>query len=232
MHMRYIYCHPLFDERKCAHRFSFQLKEAFKADDLTLERFDYRGTGEAEGEFADVSLSSLREDVAQYTRCQETCLVGVRFGASLALDYCTRDLGAVRNLVLLEPIINGAEYIDYLYRKQRVKDLMTGKVSAKLRDKGYENLEGYKTSINFIKQVKNFSLVTTAKDCSANNSVSIVQISNRSKINPQISGLAKLLENSTRQVVVENVKLPIFWERIPDTDYAELTRKVSGWCRG
>lgn len=230
--MRYIYCHPLFDERKCAHRFSFQLKQAFTSDGSILERFDYRGTGEAEGEFADVSLESLREDIAQYTGGREACLIGVRFGASLAFDYCIHRLGPVRNLVLLEPIIDGAEYVDYLYHKQHIKDLMTGGFAAKLRDKGYENLEGYKTSIDFIEQVRKFSLVAMAKDCSVKNFVSIVQISNRPEINSRTNALANLLEDSAEQVLVETVKLPVFWERIPDTDYAELTRKVLEWCLG
>lgn len=229
--MRYIYCHPLFDERKCAHRFSFQLKNAFQAAGLTLERFDYRGTGEALGEFADVSLETLREDVASQVGGDEVCLVGLRFGASLAFDYCAGGAGPVRNLVLLEPIVDGAEYVDYLYRKQRIKDLMTGKDFAELQDKGYVNFEGYKTSIKFIEQIKNFHQVKMAREYAVENSIFIVQISKRSKFAPKIASLTKLLESSARQVFVENAEVPMFWERIPSTDYTELTGKVLGWCR-
>lgn len=228
--MRYIYCHPLFDERKCAHRFSFQLKETFRANGLTLERFDYRGTGEAEGEFADVSMDTLRQDIAQFVSGRKACLVGVRFGASLAFDYCSRRLTPVRNLVLVEPIIDGAEYVDYLYRKQHVKDLMTGRPSCSVCDDGFKNLEGYKTSINFVEQLKNFSLIAMAKDFSVENPVSIFQISNLSKPNPKIASLAKSLRDGNRKVLVESVKSTVFWERVPDTHYFELTQKIMDRC--
>jgi hypothetical protein len=135
-------------------------------------------------------------------------------------------------LVLLEPITNGAEYVDYLYRKQHIKDLMTSKSVSELRDKGYVNLEGYKTNVRFIEQIESLNFVEMAREHTVGSSVFIVQISNRSKIDPEIASLAKLLESSARRVLVENVELPMFWERVPSTDYAELTRKVLEWCRG
>lgn len=232
MFMHYIYCHPLFDERKCAHRFSFQLKNTFEAAGLTLERFDYRGTGEAEGQFADVSLETLREDIAKQTSGEQVCLIGLRFGASLAFDYCVHGSGQVSSLVLLEPVIDGARYVEYLYRRQHIKDLMTGKVSAEQGDRGYANLEGYKTSIRFTEQIKEVSLIEMARRYRMRNSVYIVQISNGLKISSEITSLAKLVECSARQVVVENIELPMFWERIPDTDCTKLTEKVLRWCCG
>ena len=65
--MRYIYCHPLFDERKCAHRFSYRLAKAFERKALKLERFDYRGTGEAAGRFSDITMASLQNDLKEKT---------------------------------------------------------------------------------------------------------------------------------------------------------------------
>ena len=229
--MRYIYCHPLFDERKCAHRFSYQLSQTFRAADLILERFDYRGTGEAKGEFADISIETLREDVEGVVSGERVCLIGVRFGASLAFDYCSRCLVPVRNLILVEPIIDGCDYVDYLCRKQHVKDLMTNKSSFLLYDDGFKNIEGYKTSISFLEQLKSFSLTAESEGFSVENSVSIIQISNQSKVNPRIIALAKLLEGGNRQVFVEKMKLPLFWERIPDTDYTKLTEKIRDRCR-
>ncbi|MCX5638226.1 MAG: hypothetical protein NTX52_11130 [Planctomycetota bacterium] len=228
--MRYVYCHPLFDERKCAHRFSYQLKNTFQKVGLTLERFDYHGTGEAAGEFADVSLQSLLEDIVTQVGSSEVCLIGLRFSASLAFDFCARGSGQVRNLILLEPIIDGAQYLDYLYRKQHIKDLMTGKYSCELQEKDYVNLEGYKTSIKFTEQIKNFHLLEIAREYPVKSSIYIVQISNQSKVDPKITDMAELLKTSAKQVLVDSVRLPIFWERIPATNYTELTQKVLRWC--
>jgi pimeloyl-ACP methyl ester carboxylesterase len=230
--MRYLYCHPLFDERKCSHRFSFQLKNTFESAGLTLERFDYRGTGEAEGEFADVSLESLRRDVESRAAGDRLCIVGLRFGASLAFDYCVRIGAQVKALVLLAPVIDGAEYVDHLYRKQRIKDVMTGQSLAALRDEGYDNLEGYKTGVKFIEQIKSLNLSQMAGDYALQNSVLIARISNRSGAEAIIAGFAESLKGSAKRVVVEDLVMPMFWERIPNADYGELTRKVLQFCCG
>ncbi len=229
--MRYVYCYPLFDERKCAHRFSFQLKAAFEAAALTLERFDYRGTGEAPGDFAEVSLQSLREDVARHIDRDPVCLVGLRFGATLAFDYCTQALAPVGTLVLLEPVIDGAEYVDYLRRKQRIKNVMTASHSlAELADDDYENMEGYKTSVRFIEQIARCNLTEAADKYAMKNSVYIVQISNGSKVRPELVRFADSLQASAGRVLVESVRTSLFWERIPHADYSQLTQKVVGWC--
>ena len=230
--MRYIYCHPLFDEMKCAYRFSYQLKKTFEANGLLLERFDYRGTGEAQGDFKDVSLETLRDDLSGHINGQQVTLIGVRFGASLAFDYCVGKSQQVKNLVLLEPIVDGAEYADYLYRKQQIKDMMSYNSSGGLKNDGFKNLEGYKTSLKFIEQIKRFNLFKTAGKYTANNFIFIGQISGTSKVNPQVKNWAKLLVQKAKHISIENIDLPIFWERIPCFDYSKLTQKVSGWCYG
>ncbi|MHC4388175.1 MAG: serine aminopeptidase domain-containing protein, partial [Planctomycetota bacterium] len=156
--MRYVYCHPLFEERKCSCRFAFQLANVFEAEGLNLEMFDYRGTAESPGEFADVSLETLREDIAEKVGSDRVCLIGVRLGASLALDYGFRNGQLIQTVVLVAPIVVGSEYVDYLYRKQHIKDVLTGRSTAELGDVGYENFEGYKTSVEFIEQIRRFSL--------------------------------------------------------------------------
>jgi pimeloyl-ACP methyl ester carboxylesterase len=228
--MRYLYCHPLFDERKCAHRFSYQLKNTFEAAGLHLERFDYRGAGEAPGDFCDISLDSLLADTAQQVGTEQVCLIGLRFGASLALDYCARGGTGVRTLVLLEPVVDGAEYVDYLRRRQHIKDMLTGKAPDALKEEGYENIEGYKTSWKFLEEIGRFNLVKEAQHRVPENNVFIVQVSNGSRVGPDIARLAEVLQRSAKKLSVENEKLPVFWERIPSTDYSKLTAKILRWC--
>lgn len=228
--MRYVYCHPLFDERKCAYRFSYQSRNAFESAGLNLERFDYRGTGEAEGEFENVSIETLHEDLERQINGDEVSLIGLRFGATLALEYCSRNPESVRNLVLLEPVIDGAAYVDYLHRKQHIKDLMTGKSALELQDNVYINIEGYKTKRHFIKQIESLDLTEMLPIKAINTSVLIVQIPKQSQIKPEITHLAELLTNSTKQIYIENIDTPTFWERIPISDYSKLTKKVLRWC--
>lgn len=228
--MRYVYCHPLFDERKCAHRFSYQLKNTFESAGLNLERFDYRGTGEAEGNFENTSLETLYEDTAKHINGDEVSLIALRFGAAVALEFCARNPEVVSNLVLLEPVINGAGYIDHLYRKQHIKDLMTGKSSKQSQDNGFVNIEGYKTNRRLIEQIENLDLLKTVPKNAVKTSVLIVQIPKQSQTRPEITRLAEQLTDPTKQIYIENIDLPAFWERIPIADYSRLTKKILRWC--
>ena len=230
--MKYIYCHPLFDERKCAHRFSYRLKKALEEKGLVLQRFDYCGTGEAPGEFADVSLQSLRADIVRQTEGDQVCLIGLRFGASLVLDYCVGGPGPAKTVVLIEPVVDGKTYVQYLRRKQRIKNLMTRSSGREFQDDGYENIEGYKTSAKFISQLENINLLDLAGAYSCANSVFIAGISNRQKVDPGLATLANSLQGKAQHVSVENFVLPIFWERIGPADCTELTTAIARWCCG
>lgn len=229
--MRYIYCHPLFDERKCAHRFSHQLNQDFEKNCLQLERFDYRGTGEAEGRFCDVTMDSLRGDLQRIIRDDRVFLIGTRFGAAIAFDLCCQSELSVHTLILIEPIINGQSYTEYLFRKQRLKDMMTGNSSETKDDNGFYNIEGYKTSSVFIEQIKQVQLMKSAEKIKPGTTIYIVQISTPSKINTEYDHFAKYLKKIGVETLFEVFNLPVFWERIPNSNYSAGTEKIVEWCR-
>jgi hypothetical protein len=229
--MKYIYCHPLFDERKCSHRFSYYLEKVFREHGLILNRFDYRGTGEADGEFSDVTLETLRNDLAnQIDHEGEIGLIGVRFGASMAFDYCCREPQKVKKLILIEPIIHGSDYIDYLFRKQHIKDLLTGLPSKPLSTEGFCNIEGYKTNTRLLTQIRALSLTQIAKDCTVADWIRIVQISKHSKINSESTEFVEHLQKAEQTIFVEHLNSNPFWERIPLVDYTQAATKIWGWC--
>jgi len=229
--MRYVYCHPLFDERKCAHRFSYELAKTFERNNLQLERFDYRGTGEADGQFCDVTKDRLQADIQAIINSDQACLVGTRFGATVAFDCCCLSESAVQTLVLIEPIVNGQGYAEYLFRKQHLKNMMTGNQSEFAEEDAFCNLEGYKTSNLFIEQIKQIQLVETAEKIQSGTIVYIIQTSASSKIKSEYALLADYLKKSGIQTFIEIFNLPVFWERIPDGDYSVVTKKIVEWCR-
>lgn len=227
--MRYIYCHPLFDERKCGHRFSYQLSEVFKKNDLELERFDYSGTGEAKGEFSNVTFDSLINDLRMMAGDSRSCLIGTRLGASVALEYCRLNEANVHCLVLIEPVVNGQRYVDYLLRKQHLKDMMTGNRNKSLEEYGYINIEGYKTNIRFIDQIKPLKLLK-AKNIKADK-ILIAQVTSSRNVCREYKTLAENNKNRGLVVLTKTFDVPIFWERIPETDYCNLNRKIMEFCR-
>ncbi len=228
--MRYIYCHPLFDERKCAHRFSYQLSRAFEKDNLQLERFDYHGTGESDGEFYDVTMDSLRNDLQRIVGGDRVCLIGTRFGATIAFDFCCQSESDVHALILIEPVVNGQSYAEYLFRKQRLKDMMTGNASESAYQDGFCNLEGYKTNNIFIEQIGQLHLNEAANRIKVD-AVFLIQISASSRINSEYDLLAEHLKKNGMRTCVEVFNLPVFWERIPDGVYSIVTEKIVEWCQ-
>lgn len=228
--MRYIYCHPLFDERKCAHRFSYQLSCAFKKNNLKLERFDYQGTGEAAGKFCDITTDTLRADLKKIINNDHACIIAARLAAAIAFDFCSQNKSNIQTLILIEPIINGQTYTEYLRRKQHLKDIMTGNSSEFSQEKNFQNLEGYKTSNAFIEQIKQIQLIKTAEKIKASVKIHFVQISTSSRINAEYKLLTKHLKKNGIQARTETFNLPPFWERIPDTNYSPLTEKIAEWC--
>ena len=228
--MRYIYCHPLFDERKCAHRFSYRLSKAFEKNNLRLERFDYHGTGESDGEFYDVTVNSLRNDLQRIVGGDRVCLIGTRFGATIAFDFCCQSESDVHALILIAPVVNGQSYAEYLFRKQRLKDMMTGNASESVHQDGFCNLEGYKTNSAFIEQVRQLHLNKAANRIKVD-TVFVIQISASSRIDSEYDLLAEHLKKSGTQACVEVFTLPVFWERIPDGDYSIVTEKIVEWCQ-
>ncbi len=229
--IRYVYPHPLFDERKCAYRFCYLLSEAFFLAGLVLERFDYHGTGEAPGDFSEVSIGSLREDVTEYIGGDNVCLIGTRFGGGLCLDYYLGNPCNVKRIVLISPIVDGSAYVNYLRRKQQIKDLMTGPVNAPSVKAAYENIEGYKTSSRFIDELVGFNPLSLTERFTSSAKAYIIHIQNQTTDVKERDGLLAFLGSSSGETVVIDKKMPSFWERICFSDYTSLTETVLGCCR-
>ena len=229
--IRYVYLHPLFDERKCAYRFCYLLSQAFCLAGLVLERFDYHGTGEAPGDFSEVSIGSLREDVTEYIGGDKVYLIGTRFGGGLCLDYNLRNPCNVKRIVLISPIVDGSAYVNYFRRKQQIKDLMTGPVNTSSGKAAYENIEGYKTSSRFIDELIRFNPLSLTDRFTSSAKAYIIHIQNHTTVAKERDCLVAFLGPSSRETIVINKKMPSFWERICFSDYTSLTDTVLGCCR-
>lgn len=93
-------------------------------------RFDYRGTGDSAGRTEDGDPSAWIDDVRaaaaelkDIAGVRAVSLVGMRLGASIAALACAGGL-AVRELVLWEPVVNGARYLAELDVVDRRRNLL------------------------------------------------------------------------------------------------------------
>lgn len=116
-------CYPIAGEYMRAHRAFRQLTNLLTRSGAHVMRFDYFATGDSAGDPGDMSVARWTEDIGTAVQeLQELCqadrvaLVGLRFGATLALLAGEQD-AAVEHVVLWDPIVDGASYVEELEAK-------------------------------------------------------------------------------------------------------------------
>jgi uncharacterized protein len=115
---------PLGHESIRVHRMYRVLADRLARAGLTALRFDPYGTGDSGGSDSDLTLSGWSEDVSVAhqelrRRAPEVSIswVGCRLGASVAFQTAHRVANPPSHLVLWDPIINGADYLQLLREK-------------------------------------------------------------------------------------------------------------------
>lgn len=127
-----VMCHPLFEERKSAQRVMVEAARAFASNGIAVLRFDYRGCGDSTGPFDAFGCADWSADIAtavrfltDQTAAKPLGLLGLRLGASLALEAAAENPGLARFLVLWEPILNGRRHLDQELRRKLVNEMVT-----------------------------------------------------------------------------------------------------------
>ena len=89
---------------------------------LPTMRFDYYGTGDSYGESNEIALSVWQEnallaieELKSMAGCSQIYLVGLRLGAAIAANVSAMR-SDVKRLVLWDPVIQGAAYIEEIKR--------------------------------------------------------------------------------------------------------------------
>jgi pimeloyl-ACP methyl ester carboxylesterase len=119
-------CSPFGQEAIRAHRFYRVLADRLAGHGFDVLRFDYFGTGDSGGDDEDFDLAGavadtrfLCEWVRQRLHPARVSLMGLRLGADIAMLASARTGGAVAELILIEPVIDGAAYVERLRQVQR-----------------------------------------------------------------------------------------------------------------
>ena len=216
---------PFAEEKKCAHRVMAEVATALAEDGVTVLRFDYRGTGDSEGEFEDVTLEDWREDLraaVAWARAElaptTLGLVGVRLGATLAAEMA----GAVGadGLTLLAPILDGRAYWEENFRRQLIKARITegeGASAEDLRraaDEETFDLGGWVVTRRMREQIEALKLpiASTVEQCR------VVDVSARTTPSPAMAALAA----SYARGEVVALRMEPFWQRIGLIDATPL----------
>jgi len=118
-------CAPPGPESDRTHRALRQLAQRLAADGAHVLRFDWTGTGDSAGDFAEVRADDWRTDAVDAlaellarSGQRRATVIGLRLGATLALDA----LGAhpaVATIIAWEPVLDGAEQLRQWSTAQR-----------------------------------------------------------------------------------------------------------------
>jgi pimeloyl-ACP methyl ester carboxylesterase len=113
-------CYPGVQEYSSAHWAFRRLAVMVAREGYHVLRFDWSGTGDSWGETADGQVETWLSDIdaaVQEVRdasgAKSVSIVGMRLGAAIASMACSRSVDA-DDLVLWEPVVSGAEYIEEL----------------------------------------------------------------------------------------------------------------------
>lgn len=119
----WVFCHPFAEEKLWAQRVYVSFARTLAAQGAWVMRFDAMGNGDSEGQFSAASVNTMLADIDCAIRYLEGVsgisqgigLLGLRFGATLAALAAER-APKVGTLVLWEPIVDGAKYMQEMLR--------------------------------------------------------------------------------------------------------------------
>ncbi|MDT8391062.1 MAG: alpha/beta fold hydrolase [Lentisphaeria bacterium] len=224
-------CPPLFEERKTAALPLTQLARALTAQGVAALRFDYRGTGDSSGDFAEYALTDWLTDTQTARHWLTTqfpgppvIVFGLRFGAVPALN--TRQTGD--RLLLWEPVIAGEDYLLGELRKKLMKEMLTfgaaradrDALVAELTAGRTVDLDGYPLTA---RQFQEIAAVNLAADSAglALAAADTFAIGPSGRASAPLAALAEALK-ACGPVTTHTYKMQAFWNQIGQIDCSEL----------
>jgi uncharacterized protein len=135
-----VLCYPWGPEYIYAHRSMRQLAQKLSLSGRHTMRFDYFGTGDSAGEEWETDLAGWESDVMSAIEAvkdiagvPKVALIGLRVGANIATNVALQSPTEVEALVLWDPIMSGAEYVQSLQATPQARSALASS-SQMLRD--------------------------------------------------------------------------------------------------
>lgn len=220
----FLFCHPFGEEKLWTHLIYVNFARELAHRGYPVLRFDYMGNGDSDGNFKDSSVETnlsdihcalqvLREKVGSSSWLG---LIGLRFGATLAALAAENESG-INRLVLWEPIVNGAQYMQELLRinltsqmaiYKEIRENREALVQA-MKEGQTANVDGYEITWEMFEQVSSINLLDRLKQAQPN--CLIVQISPRQQeFKKDLSLLNSRYQNGHALITMEEP----FWKEI------------------
>ncbi len=133
-----VFLHPLGVERNTCDTVSVNVARSLASAGVASLRFDYSGTGDSEGDFRDITSSTLFSDVtAAISELKSSIgvdsvgLFGMHFGGMVAGLYAEQEESRIDHLMLCAPVISFSDFVNKaLMLSISQQAIMFGKVIA------------------------------------------------------------------------------------------------------
>ena len=236
-------CHAFGEEKLWSHRVFVNLAREAANRGIAVFRFDFRGHGDSAGHSEDYSVDSYLRDIGdaadmfrrKFDDLDDVGLIGLRLGGTLAQLWASQN-GLIKQLVLWEPILDGAKYMQELLRINLSTQLAVyGKVKknrealvADMAKGTPANVDGYLLTSEFFEDCSKINLIDEPYQTTDARSL-IVQIAPNLKQKDR-PDLLKFCETHTGMEFLK-VEEPPFWREIkPFTSRTKsLIRETLDW---
>jgi len=239
-----VLCAPLAEEKLWSHRVFVSFARELCGLGYAVLRFDYRGEGDSDRQFEQSDLNTRIEDTVaaidelkrRVPELQKVTVVGLRLGAAIAALAAAGRQDAER-LVLWDPVINGAEYMQTVLRAnlmfqmaQHRKVIENREALVERLDRGETiNIEGYELAAPFFRQVSAIQLAEALAASPA--ACQIVSITSRTApVRDDIAALGIRYPQASIACAVEEPfwrEIKVFYQRA-----ADLFRVTFDWLGG
>ncbi|MEQ1795836.1 MAG: alpha/beta hydrolase [Nitrospira sp.] len=220
----WVFCHPFAEEKLWAQRVYVSFARMLASRGAWVLRFDAMGNGDSEGEFSAASVDTMLSDIECAISLLERLsgmgqgigLLGLRFGATLAALAAERS-PKVGKLVLWEPVVDGAKYMQELLRINLTTQTAVYKeirhnreaLVRMMREGSTVNIDGYELAYPCYDQASAANLIAEKKQFAGPNL--IIQVGKDGQAFRQdLTALQQAYSSSEIRGVVEEP----FWKEI------------------
>lgn len=220
----FVLCSPFAEEKLWSHRVFVNFARELASRGCPVLRFDYMGNGDSDGDFEETTLRTYVSDIkaaADFALnssggADGLCLIGLGLGATLAA-LAADDLPAVTGLVLWNPVVNGAAYMQDMLKINLTTQMSVFKeirhtradLASQMAEGATVNVDGYEMSNALYEQVSAISLSGEKKRFSGR--TLIIEISRKEKEpGKDLAQLAAVYDNASTAVVIDEP----FWREI------------------
>jgi uncharacterized protein len=235
--------HPFAEEKKFAHRVLVNAAWTLARSGFATLRFDLSGCGDSFGTFREATLKQWLADVScatdvlrHETGCARLSLLGLRLGATLC-RLANPALNDVRALILWEPVLSGRRYVEALWRKKLIKDMMTsgrGRITfdqarAEIARIGFIDLDGWDLGAPMLDELVALDLTQAPTPCTV--PTLAVQIAFNAKVSAELTDFAASEHLAGAAIDVIGIRERPIWDRIDIVPATELITRSLDWLR-